>query len=137
MVLAEIVTAITTLIGLFKVMRNTYDWGTKVLSIECQKEYANYADYLEVVERTLTPYKNGSKTSIEGTYLKPLEGELKEAWSFVHEWMKKTGLHKRLTSDAFIKKLQTSRTTIAQNLQLFSLQLLAAFQVSLLIFIVK
>lgn len=119
MALAEIVTAITALITFFKGIRSTYGWGRKVLSIEWQKQYVNYVDYLEGVERQVTPYKNWSKTSIKGGHLQLLEGELKEAWSFVHGWMNKIAPHKQLTSDDFIKKLQTSRTTIAHNFQLF------------------
>lgn len=108
---------IITLISLFKGIRSTYDWGKEVVSIEWKNEYRKYVDYLEEVERAVTPYKN-SKCS-----LKLLEGELKEAWSFVDEWMKKTDPHKQLTSNDFRKKLQTSRATIAQDLLLFWIQL--------------
>jgi len=120
-VLSTLVTSITFSIGLFEKVPTTYSWLRKVLSKKWKEELEKYLDYLQVVKEVVTPHGNSncSETAITGA-LKLLDGELTTSWSTVDKWMKTSRIFRHMSSEDFIKELKSSRTTIDQNLQLFS-----------------
>lgn len=120
-VLSTLVTSIATTIGLFENIATTYDWLKKVASTKWKEELDKYIKYLQVVKEVTRRYgtSNWSETSITGA-LQLLDGELKESWSKVDEWMPKSRVYKQLMADDFINEMKSSRTTIHENLQLLS-----------------
>lgn len=116
-VLSTLVTSIAYTIGLIEKIATTYAWLRNVVSKKWKEELEKYIKYLRVVKQVTRRYKNSnrSETSITGA-LQLLDGELKESWSKVDKWIQT----KQLSADDFMKELNSSRTTISQNLQLFS-----------------
>lgn len=119
-VLSTLVTSIAYTIGYFEKIATTYAWLKQVASTKW-KELDKYILYLQVVKEVTEPYgtSNCSETAITGA-LQLLDGELTESWSKVDEWMRTRRVYKQLMADDFIKEMKSSRTTIDQNLQLFS-----------------
>lgn len=120
-VVSTVVASIVGLIGLIQKIATTSVWLSKVLSKKWKEELNKYVRYLKAVKKVLTPYGNSncSETAITDA-LELLDGELKESWSNVDKWMKTNRLYKQVWSEDFIKKLNSSRTKIAETLQLFS-----------------
>lgn len=119
---AAVVTIITALIGLFKGLRTAYGWAKKNEGEKRSERFITFLHWVEqkVQEEAMRRMNSKcSKTSITAD-LKPLEGELKESWSFVNKWKEKNFLRKLLASKKYIEKVDKSENAITQRLREFS-----------------
>lgn len=126
---AAVFTTINGIIGAFNGLPTLGGQARKVLSdkgkTEGEKKVKKYITYLRWVkqkvqeEATHRINSKCSETSITAD-LKPLHGELEEAWSLVRDWQNKNGWVKRWASKKFAEKWEKSEKAIGRRLQEFS-----------------